>query len=120
MQKIRKCKHRLIGRYKGIHRIFLYLQFGYDNPDWGTRATLLYNFVAESIVSVGLLGAPDKYLQPINQLDIVASQDVNDWLSLQLKMKNLIDPLVEVRQGDEVTRSFRRGREFKVGFTINF
>lgn len=96
------------------------LQFGYDNPDWGTRATLLYNFVAESIVSVGLLGAPDKYLQPINQLDIVASQDINDWLSIQLKMKNLVDPLVQVKQGDEVTRSFRRGREFKVGFTINF
>lgn len=96
------------------------LQFGYDNPDWGTRATLLYNFVAESIVSVGLLGAPDKYLQPINQLDLVASQEVNDWLSLQVRMKNLIDPKVEVMQGDEVTRSFRRGREFKIGFTVNF
>ena len=96
------------------------LQFGYDNPDWGTRATLLYNFVAESIVSVGLLGAPDKYLQPINQLDLIASQDVNDWLSFQLKMKNLINPLVEVKQGDEVTRSFKRGREFTVGVTVNF
>jgi TonB-dependent receptor len=96
------------------------LQFGYDNPDWGTRATLLYNFVAESIVSVGLLGAPDKYLQPLNQLDFIASQDVNDWLSLQLKMKNLINPLVEVKRGDEVTRSFRRGREFTIGVTLNF
>jgi len=96
------------------------LQFGYDNPDWGTRATLLYNFVAESIVSVGLLGAPDKYLQPINQLDLIANQDINDWLSMQIKMKNLIDPLVLVKQGDEVTRSYRRGREFTLGVTLNF
>jgi hypothetical protein len=81
---------------------------------------MLYNFVAESIVSVGLLGAPDKYLQPLNQLDFIASQDVNDWLSLQLKMKNLINPLVEVKRGDEVTRSFRRGREFTIGVTLNF
>ncbi|SMG67291.1 hypothetical protein BMETH_94_0 [methanotrophic bacterial endosymbiont of Bathymodiolus sp.] len=35
-------------------------------------------------------------------------------------MKNLINPLVEVKQGDEVTRSFRRVREFTIGVTLNF
>ena len=65
-------------------------QLGYDNAKWGTKATLLYNFVGEQIVSVGILGAPDKYVQPYSELDFIVSQDINDWLSLKLKMKNLI------------------------------
>ncbi len=96
------------------------VQIGYDNSDWGTRATLLYNVAAERIVSVGLLGAPDKYEQAFNQLDFVASQQVNDWFSVKIKAKNLWDDTVKVTQGQEVTRAYRRGRDFSISFNVNF
>ena len=95
-------------------------QLGYDNADWGTRATLLYNITAERIVAVGLLGAPDKYAQPFNQLDIIATQAINDWLSLRVKMKNLINDEVRITQGDKTTRSFKVGREFTIGIDLRF
>jgi outer membrane receptor protein involved in Fe transport len=95
-------------------------QVGYDNADWGTTATLLYNIAAKRIVSVGLLGAPDKYEQPFNQLDFIASQSINEWLSIRVKMKNLLDDKVIVTQGGETTRLYTRGREFKIGVNVSF
>ncbi len=95
-------------------------QLGFDNADWGTRATLLYNITAERIVAVGLLGAPDKYAQPFNQLDLIATQQLNDWLSVKIKMKNLINDEVKVTQGGETTRLFKVGREFTLGVDIRF
>mgnify|MGYP002682633236 FL=1 len=48
-------------------------QIGYDNPAWKTQATLLYNVSSKRIMAAGVLGAPDKYEQPVNQLDFVFS-----------------------------------------------
>lgn len=95
-------------------------QIGYDNPDWGTTATLLYNTSAKRIVEVGLLGAPDKYEQPFNQLDFVYRQRVNDILSFNIRLKNLLDDEVTVKQGDEVTRAYRKGREYSLTLSLNF
>lgn len=93
---------------------------GYENPNWGTQATLLYNITSERIVSVGLLGAPDKFEQPFNQLDFVLSQNVNKWISMRLTMSNLLNDKFQVTQGDEITREFKRGRQFNLGVRINF
>lgn len=105
---------------QGHSRHIINFQLGYDNPQWGTQATLLYNVASQRIESVGLLGAPDKFEQPFNQLDFVLSQNVNKWLSMRLTMRNLMDDKFVVKQGDEVTREFRRGREFALGVRINF
>jgi outer membrane receptor protein involved in Fe transport len=105
---------------QGHSRHIINFQLGYDNPRWGTQATLLYNVASQRIESVGLLGAPDKFEQPFNQLDFVLSQNVNKWLSMRLTMRNLMDDKFVVKQGDEVTREFRRGREFALGVRINF
>lgn len=95
-------------------------QIGYENPGWGTQATLLYNIASRRIVSAGLLGAPDKYEQPFHQLDFVYNQSINKWLSVRLNMQNLLDDDVLVLQGGELTRQFRRGRQFNLGVRINF
>ena len=95
-------------------------QIGYENPNWGTQATLLYNITSERIVSVGLLGAPDKFEQPFNQLDFVLSQNINNWISMRLTMRNLLNDKFQVTQGDEITREFKRGRQFNLGVRINF
>lgn len=95
-------------------------QIGYENPGWKTQATLLYNIASERIVAAGLLGAPDKYEQPFHQLDFVFNQAVNKWLSMRMTAQNLLDDDVLVLQGDEISRQFRRGRQFNVGVRINF
>ncbi|ADE16845.1 TonB-dependent receptor [Nitrosococcus halophilus Nc 4] len=95
-------------------------QIGYDNPDRGIVATLLYNTSGERITEVGTLGAPDKYEQPFHQLDFVYCHQFGDHWRLNFKMRNLLDDEVEVLQGDKVTRAFRPGREFSIGFTWDF
>ncbi|SET29380.1 TonB-dependent receptor [Nitrosomonas marina] len=95
-------------------------QIGYENPAWKTQATLLYNIASKRIVSAGLLGAPDKFEQPFHQLDFVFNQTVNKWLSVRLNMQNLLDDDVLILQGGELTRQFRRGRQFNLGVRINF
>lgn len=95
-------------------------QIGYDNPDRGIVATLLYNTAGERIVEVGTLGAPDRFEQPFHQLDFVYRHQFGDHWRLNLKMRNLLDEEIEVLQGDETTRAFRPGREFSIGFTWDF
>ncbi|PKM10033.1 MAG: TonB-dependent receptor [Gammaproteobacteria bacterium HGW-Gammaproteobacteria-3] len=95
-------------------------RLGYDNPDSGTQATLLYNVASERIIAVGLLGAPDKFEQPFHQVDFVVSQSLDDQFSLKLSMRNLLNDTFIVRQGDVVTREFKKGREFKIAVSFNF
>ncbi|MFU8788014.1 MAG: TonB-dependent receptor domain-containing protein [Methylobacter sp.] len=95
-------------------------QVGYDNPDNGILATLLYNTYGKRIAEVGSLGAPDKYDQPVHQVDFVYRQKVMDHVSLTLNARNLLDDSVVVLQGDQIARSFRRGREFRLGVVVDF
>lgn len=105
---------------QGHSEHILNFQLGYDNPNWGTQATVLYNVASERIESVGLLEAPDKYEQPFNQLDFVLSQNINKWLAARFTVQNILDDKFTVMQGDEVTREFKRGRRFQLGVRINF
>ncbi len=105
---------------QGHSRHIINFQLGYDNREWGTQATLLYNVASQRVESVGVLGAPDRFEQPFHMLDFVVGQNVNKWLSLRLNMRNLLDDDFLVKQGDEVVRQFRRGREFSLGIRINF
>lgn len=95
-------------------------QVGYDNPDKGILATLLYNTYGKRIAEVGSLGAPDKYDQSVHQVDFVYRQRVMDHLSLTFNARNLLDDSVVVLQGDQIARSYRRGREFRLGLLVDF
>ncbi len=95
-------------------------QIGYENPGWGTQANLLYNIASKRIVTAGILNAPDSFEQPFNQLDFILSQNINKWLSMRLTMRNLLNDQFVVKQGDEVTREFKRGRQFNLSVRISF
>ncbi len=84
-------------------------QLGYDNEDWGTSLTLVYNVFGPRIVEVGAQGAPDVIEQPFHQLDFVAMQKLPAGFSLKLKLKNLIDPPVRYVQGSKTTNEYHRG-----------
>jgi len=94
-------------------------QFGYDDDERDIHAALLYNVFGKRIVDVGVSGAPDKYQQPRPSLDFVYSQGFGNW-KLKGKLKNLLDPLIEITQGKETNRSTRIGREYSIAVEYEF
>jgi outer membrane receptor protein involved in Fe transport len=90
------------------------LQLQYDYPSWGFTSTVLYNTIGKRITEVGINKSPDIYEQPVNQLDFVASKAIKNNWTVSLRGRNLLDPEVESTQGDEVVRSFKRGRTFSL------
>ncbi len=105
---------------QGQSPLIINLQAGYDNPDLGIQATVLYNFVGERIVEVGVLGAPDQIEQGAGELDVVFRWQLNDFLSLSAKAGNLLDSPFDVRQGDKITQRYTTGRTFGLGVTFDF
>jgi outer membrane receptor protein involved in Fe transport len=96
------------------------VQIGYNHPDKGTTATLLFNTAGKRIAEVGSLGAPDKYEQPVHQVDFVWRQQLLEHVTLTFNARNLLDDQIEVYQGDKTTRSYRNGREFRLGVNIDY
>lgn len=92
------------------------LQGGYKHPDGQRELTLLYNRFGERIAQVGIVGAPDIYEQPFDQLDFVWQESLGERWKMKLRLRNLLDPTVEFTQGDELTREFKRGREIAIQF----
>ncbi len=97
----------------------LNFQVGYDDDERGINAALLYNVFGERIVDVGVSGAPDVYEQPRPSLDFVYAQTFGDW-KLKAKLKNILDPDIELTQGKETTRITRVGRELSIAVEYDF
>ena len=90
-------------------------QLGYDNKDKDISASLLFNVFGKRISEAGTSGKPDVYEQPFNQLDFVYSQKLFGNLGISFKAKNLLDDEALFLVGDEVARSFTKGRTFSIG-----
>ena len=97
----------------------LNLQLGYDDEEREINAALLFNVFGERIVDVGVSGAPDILEQPRPSLDFVYAQGFGDW-KLKVKLKNLLDPDIELTQGNETTRITRVGREYSLAVEYSF
>lgn len=95
------------------------VQFGYDNKDRGSSASLLLNQFGERISEAGTSGRPDIYEQPFKQMDFVYSQTFAQRWKVSFKAKNLLDDEVVFLQGDEITRTFKRGRGFSLGVSCD-
>lgn len=85
------------------------LQLGYDNPDLGINAAVLYNAFGPRITEVGALGAPDAIERPFHQLDVVAGASLPHGFRVGFQAKNLVDAFVERSQGDTITERWRKG-----------
>lgn len=89
----------------------------YDRPQAGLQGSLLYNVLGRRITEVGTDLRPDIFEEPVHQLDLVLTQKNKSGLALGLKIKNLLDPEVQSRQGNQVIRSFQKGRSYSLGAT---
>ena len=95
------------------------LQLGYLHPEGRREATLLYNVSGERIVQVGVDGQPDTYEQPFGQLDFNFKQKLGEEWSFKVRLRNLLDPAVEFRQGEGANiREYRKGRE--IGLSLEW
>ncbi|GIX38928.1 MAG: hypothetical protein KatS3mg127_2167 [Silanimonas sp.] len=90
------------------------LQLGYSSPTGTHETALSFNISGKRIVQVGIDTQPDVYEQPAPSLDFNWKwQFAPEW-STRLRLRNLIDPAVEYRQGDINIREFKRGREINL------
>jgi len=96
------------------------LVIGYDDLSAGQQLTLLYNQNGKSIADVGVLGAPDVYLEPRGELNLVYRYDISEAATLKARIENLLDEKVEYTQGDDVFQSYEKGTTFQLGFDWNF
>jgi outer membrane receptor for ferrienterochelin and colicin len=98
---------------------------GYDNYDWGTSATLLYNIFGERLSIVGTNRIPDAYEQPRGSLDLTIAQRLPSGLQLKLTGRNLLneDYLLhqEFANGEKVeTERYSLGRSLTLGIAYSF
>ena len=89
------------------------LTLGYENLLSQSSANLLFNMAGEFIFDVGTQGVPDAYVQPVPTLDFVYKKAFfrgrEDNLHLAIKVKNILNPDVEVLRGGELERSYSKG-----------
>lgn len=101
------------------------LSLGYDNHEFGTSATLLYNVFGERLSAVGTYGIPDVYEQLRGSLDLTLVQRLPAGLQLRLTARNLLDAeelfQQEFANGEVITvERYRSGRSLSVGISFSF
>jgi outer membrane receptor protein involved in Fe transport len=119
----------------------------FDQPDWGTKATLAFFAISDVLDAAGVANAGpdgqilsftlDRYVDSFYQLDLILSQTFHldrlprGWelpgdLTLKLSGKNLTNTtrslLYDQEQtGDELEeRSYKIGRDYKLSVTYSF
>jgi outer membrane receptor protein involved in Fe transport len=84
-------------------------QIGYDNPDLGINAAILYNVFGPRISEVGSFGLPDSREMPFHALDVVFGAKIAKGFDVKLSGKNLLDSKRTFTLGEEVIESRRPG-----------
>lgn len=102
----------------------------YNDMNKKFMASLMYNKTGERIAIVGDKDVPNIYEMPFNSLDFSVEKGINNWLSIKLGVKNLLDDDVIFQQfqkymsgGEEMTRiqvtnAYKPGRQIKLGVSI--
>lgn len=93
---------------------------GIDDIDSGQEFTLLFNQNGKSIRDVGVSGKPDIIEEPVPELNLTYSLEVNDRLSLSAKATNILDAKVEFTQFGQPFREYSKGVGFEAGLEWNF
>ena len=92
---------------------------GYDDPDWGISSAIAYNVFGRRLSEVGNHGVPDVYEQPRGQLDVSFSRVVANYFKISFSAKNLLDPYVHYKQGEEIYIRYKLGRAFSFGISYD-
>jgi hypothetical protein len=83
-----------------------------------TSATVLYNTAGGRIYAAAARGLPELIEQPRHVLDMAFRFGLRGGLSARFDAKNLLDSSYEIRQGPVVRETYRGGRTFTLGLTM--
>jgi outer membrane receptor protein involved in Fe transport len=113
----------------------------FDQPDWGTKATLAFFAISDILDAAGsanigpagqvLSFTIDRYVDSYHQLDLILSQTwpvelLRGDLTFKVSLKNLTDSTRRIiydpaQTADEIPeRSYKVGRSFKFGITYSY
>lgn len=95
-------------------------QFGYIAPEEAREFSILFNRFGRRISEIGVQGAPDIYEEAYTSMDFVFRQKLLEGVSLRFRARNLLDPEVKFSQGRELTRLYKRGRDFNLSIDWRF
>lgn len=93
---------------------------GYSNIGTETDIALLLNVFGERIVEAGFNGLPDAEEQPAPTLDFNLKQTLRSSWKLGFKLRNLLDPNIEVTQGSEIQRRYKLGTSYSLSVEYSF
>lgn len=111
----------------------------YYQNEKGLMVSVLYNVIGKRIMYVGNPNSPHIYEMPFHLLDLSINKSINKHLSFKFGIKNLLDDKVIFKQivtfnkdinkdgvGDgevdreQITKEYKPGRYFSLGFSYQF
>ena len=96
------------------------LVIGYDDFSNGQQLTFLVNQNGASIADVGLSGAPDVYLEPRMEANLVYRWDISETATFKAKLDNIFNSEVEYTQGGQTFQSYEKGTKVSVSIDWDF
>ncbi len=106
---------------QGQSPIIANLDLAYVSYESGTSVNLHLNYFSERLARVSTGVTPDIYEQPAPRLDLTASQDVIQNITLSFGIKNILDPDIKYTydfDGEEyIYSSYRKGVSYKFGIS---
>jgi outer membrane receptor protein involved in Fe transport len=105
----------------------------FEQPEWGTRATLALFTQSEVLVSAASylagvgnsVAVTDRYMDSYYQLDFTLKQRINDIWTFGFSVKNLTDTERTISYDDDVVsassnETYKLGREYKISLSATF
>lgn len=93
---------------------------GYDSYNGEHAATLSYNVFGERLFVAGRNGAPDGFEQPFHSLDFTYTWFPTDYITLKLRLRNLLDEEITIEREGVETFSEAPGQVAALNFQWNF
>lgn len=93
---------------------------GYDSYNGEHAATLSYNVFGERLFVAGRNGAPDGFEQPFHSLDLTYTWFPTDYITLKLRLRNLLDEEITIEREGVETFSEAPGQIAALNFQWNF
>ena len=93
----------------------------WKKPRWRSESRLDFNYVGRRVTDVGTFGVPDIYQEPLTLVDFSYRFYLveSGKYSVRFTGENLADNHYHWTQGEFTQRSFRLGRTFTVGLSVN-
>jgi TonB-dependent receptor len=96
------------------------LQLGFDHLATGVEATLVINHQGKSSYSVAPGILPNVMSEPRTEINFNIKKEILDDSSVRMKVKNITDEKIQLTQGGKNYRSYRKGMEVSLGYSMNF